>query len=286
MSAADTFAGLYRLAALRRAAEPVWDAIDAMVVPTYPRPVTLAEIAADPIGPNSGLGTYTNFVNLLDLCALAVPGPFRTRRACRPGMTLIAPAGLDAALVADIGRADFHAAQRRSRMGATGATLPATEGTATATAATPGVATSMAAQDVRSRSAWWAPTCRGSPLNARSSRCAWCPLHPKRSADDGPGLPHSMRCPAAARAAAWAGAGRGRAPATRSRRRSGPWPAGRLRTLCRRHSRRRLALARCDLPTAPRRRGSSARRRGRARGRPTFRGFGGWRHVFSKRGRR
>ena len=46
--------------------------------------VPLADVTADPIGPNSELGTYTNFVNLLGLCALAVPGRFRDD-GFRPG---------------------------------------------------------------------------------------------------------------------------------------------------------------------------------------------------------
>ena len=98
-SAADAFAGIYRQAELRRATEGIWRTVDALVVPTYPKPVSLADIAADPIGPNSALGTYTNFVNLLDLCALAVPGPFRTD-GFPSGVTLIAPQGEDATLAA------------------------------------------------------------------------------------------------------------------------------------------------------------------------------------------
>jgi allophanate hydrolase len=105
-SAADAFAGVYRLAELRRRTEGLWRDIDAMLVPTFPRPRTLADLEADPLGPNAELGTYTNFVNLLNLCAIAVP--------CRPrtdglpaGVTLIAPAGHDA-LIASLG-ADLHA---------------------------------------------------------------------------------------------------------------------------------------------------------------------------------
>ncbi len=82
-SAADAFAGLYSLAELRRAADAVWERVDVLAVPTYPRPQTRAAVAADPIGPNSELGTYTNFVNLLDWCALAVPGRARRRRLSR-----------------------------------------------------------------------------------------------------------------------------------------------------------------------------------------------------------
>jgi allophanate hydrolase len=99
LSAADAFAGFYRLAELRRATEPVWQAVDALVVPTVPRPCRVAEVGADPIGPNTALGTYTNFVNLLDLCALAVPG--RPRDDGFPsGVTLIAPAGSDGRIAA------------------------------------------------------------------------------------------------------------------------------------------------------------------------------------------
>ncbi len=119
-SAADAFADIYKLAALRRAAEPLWAMVDALVVPTYPRPVKRAELEADPISPNSGLGTYTNFVNLLDLCALAVPGPFRTD-GFPSGITLIAPAEADARL-ATLG-ARFHAAAAIP-LGATHARLP------------------------------------------------------------------------------------------------------------------------------------------------------------------
>ena len=73
LSAVDAFEGFYRLKALRRDCEALLSGVDALCVPTIPSFVTMAEIAADPIGPNSRLGTYTNFVNLLDLCGIAVP---------------------------------------------------------------------------------------------------------------------------------------------------------------------------------------------------------------------
>lgn len=96
-SAADAFTGLYELARLRRQAASIWQNIDVLVVPTYPRPRTLADLEADPIGPNMELGTYTNFVNLLDMCALAVPAGVRAD-GFPSGVTLIAPAGRDAML--------------------------------------------------------------------------------------------------------------------------------------------------------------------------------------------
>ena len=119
-SAADAFAGLYRLAGLRRAASAVWKEIDALVVPTFPRPRSVADVLADPLGPNAELGTYTNFVNLLDLCALAVPGGFRAD-GFPAGVTFIAPAGEDH-LIAGLG-AEFQAAAGVP-LGATGAANP------------------------------------------------------------------------------------------------------------------------------------------------------------------
>ncbi len=92
LSATDAFRGIYRLAELRRAAEPMLQAVDLLCVPTVPGFCTLAELEADPIGPNSRLGTYTNFVNLVGMCGIAVPTA--PRRDGRPGsVTLLAPGG-------------------------------------------------------------------------------------------------------------------------------------------------------------------------------------------------
>ncbi len=120
LSAADAFAGQYRLAELARRAAPIWEAIDVLVVPTVPDICTLDQVAADPVGANSRLGTYTNFVNLLDLAAIAVPGPFRADG--RPsGVTLIAPAGRDGLLAAMAAR--IHASAGVT-IGAVGSPVP------------------------------------------------------------------------------------------------------------------------------------------------------------------
>lgn len=93
-SAADAFRGFYRLAELKRAAEPLLKDIDMLCVPTIPRFFSVKDLEADPVGPNSKLGTYTNFVNLMDMCGIAVP--VHTRADGRPGsVTLLAPAGAD-----------------------------------------------------------------------------------------------------------------------------------------------------------------------------------------------
>jgi allophanate hydrolase len=106
-TAADAFAAFYQLEDLRRVRDHVFRGIDAMVLPTTPTIYTVEQVLADPIGLNSRLGTYTNFVNLLDMSALAVPAAMRADGAPF-GVTLLALAGEDAMLAA-IGRV-FHAA--------------------------------------------------------------------------------------------------------------------------------------------------------------------------------
>jgi allophanate hydrolase len=77
-SAVDTFNAAYKLEELRRTTAGVWNDIDVMILPTAPRTYTIAEIQEAPIERNSHLGHYTNFVNLLDLSAVAVPAGFRS----------------------------------------------------------------------------------------------------------------------------------------------------------------------------------------------------------------
>jgi allophanate hydrolase len=105
VTAADAFTAFYRLEALRRARDRTFGAIDALALPTVPTIYTIEQVLAEPIVLNSRLGTYTNFVNLLDLCGLAVPASMRPD-GTPFGITLLAPAGADA-LLASIGR-EFH----------------------------------------------------------------------------------------------------------------------------------------------------------------------------------
>ncbi len=109
VTAADAFAAFYKLAELRRARDRTFAAIDALVLPTAPTIYTVAEVLADPIALNSKLGTYTNFVNLLDLCGLAVPASMRSD-GMPFGITLLAPGGEDA-MLASLGR-QFHHSYR------------------------------------------------------------------------------------------------------------------------------------------------------------------------------
>ena len=98
MTAIETFAGMYRLAELRRQSEPTWDLVDALLLPVTPTHPRLAEVAADPIGVNSRLGRFTNMTNLLDLCAVAVPAGMRSD-GLPFGVQLLAPAFSDRKLL-------------------------------------------------------------------------------------------------------------------------------------------------------------------------------------------
>ena len=99
LTAVDAFEGMYRLEALRAAAAAQWKEMDVLALPTTGTIYTHARIAADPIGLNANLGYYTNFVNLLDLAAIAVPGG-RRPSGLPFGISLIAPAFHDEALCA------------------------------------------------------------------------------------------------------------------------------------------------------------------------------------------
>ena len=120
MSAADAFRGIYRLAELKRAAEPILERLDMLCVPTIPTFYSVSDLEADPVAPNSNFGTYTNFVNLLDMCGIAVPTAPRSDG--RPGsVTLLSTAGKDAA-VASLARS-FEADCARN-LGATQHPVP------------------------------------------------------------------------------------------------------------------------------------------------------------------
>ena len=123
LTAAAGFRAQYRLAELKRQSDALMDTVDALLLPTTPGIYTRAAVQADPITLNSQLGTWTNFVNLLDMCALALPGGFRGD-GLPGGFTLIGPAWQDHAL------ADFG--QRWQQIqpwqaGATGQPLPTTQ---------------------------------------------------------------------------------------------------------------------------------------------------------------
>jgi allophanate hydrolase len=97
-SAADAFRGMHRLQELRNRCDRLWADADALLVPTVPATFTRAEIADDPIGRNLELGRFTQFANLLDLAAVAVPAGITPDR--RPaGVTLLGPAFSESVLL-------------------------------------------------------------------------------------------------------------------------------------------------------------------------------------------
>lgn len=98
-SAADAYRAAYRLRELQRAAEAEWRKMDVLCLPTTGTMFTLAEIETEPVQRNTDLGYYTNFVNLLDLSAVAVPAGLTIAGGLPFGVSLIAPAFADEPLL-------------------------------------------------------------------------------------------------------------------------------------------------------------------------------------------
>mgnify|MGYP002824444591 CR=1 FL=1 len=83
------FEAQYQLQTFRHHCTALWERIDFMLLPTAPTHPTIASVEAEPILRNQELGTYTNFVNLMNLCAIAAPAGFETRAGLPFGMSLI-----------------------------------------------------------------------------------------------------------------------------------------------------------------------------------------------------
>jgi allophanate hydrolase len=98
LGAMSVFEGIHRLAELRRQAKAIWHELDALILPTAPLHPTHAQVADDPIRINDRLGRFTNFANLMDLAAVAVPAGERAD-GLPFGVTLLAPAGEDQRLL-------------------------------------------------------------------------------------------------------------------------------------------------------------------------------------------
>ncbi|MBT9553925.1 MAG: allophanate hydrolase [Hydrogenophaga sp.] len=123
-TAADAFAASYKLKALKRVCDAVWKDIDCLLTPTAGTIYRIADMQADPIRLNSNLGYYTNFMNLLDYAAVAVPAGFQASGDAQGlpwGVTLAAPAFKDVPLLRLADR--FHRAQAALSLGATTAKL-------------------------------------------------------------------------------------------------------------------------------------------------------------------
>ncbi|MBI37640.1 MAG: allophanate hydrolase [Alphaproteobacteria bacterium] len=118
--AADAFAAEYRLRELGRKIETVWSQIDMVLSPTAGTIYTIDEVEADPIKLNSNLGTYTNFMNLLDLCGVSVPAGFGSD-GMPFGVTLFGPALHDRSLLPLADKIHYYS---KAGMGMTRTKLP------------------------------------------------------------------------------------------------------------------------------------------------------------------
>lgn len=98
LSAADAYKGSYALQKAQNDTQAIWKMVDCLLTPTTPTVFSIKDVEADPIGLNSMLGTYTNFMNLLDYAAVAMPTGFRADKM-PTGITLFAPAGSDRKLL-------------------------------------------------------------------------------------------------------------------------------------------------------------------------------------------
>jgi allophanate hydrolase len=121
LSAVEGFTAFYRLAELIRAAEPQWRQMDVLLLPTTGTTYRIDQVLADPIALNSNLGLYTNFVNLMDLSAVAVPAGFRPN-GLPFGVTLIGRAFEDERVARLADR--LHRTIEAPTIGATGLPLP------------------------------------------------------------------------------------------------------------------------------------------------------------------
>ncbi len=117
---ADAFAAFHAVALARRQVAALFAGYDALIVPTAPATPTLAELAADPIGANSRLGTFSTFVNLCDLAGFAVPCGV-TRSGLPVGATVLGPAWAEGRLAP---LADRLHRRRVAHVGATERALP------------------------------------------------------------------------------------------------------------------------------------------------------------------
>ncbi len=98
-TAADAFKAQYQLMAYKRRCDLLWQDIDMMLTPTAGSIYSIEAVNRDPVRLNSELGYYTNFMNLLDYSAVAIPAGFQ-RDGLPFGVTLFAPAGADDDLLA------------------------------------------------------------------------------------------------------------------------------------------------------------------------------------------
>lgn len=120
--AADAFAAQYQLKALQKEAARIWQQVDVLITPTVPTHPSIDEMLAEPIARNTELGEYTNYMNLLDCAAVAVPSGFV--RDLPFGITLVAPAHQDVPLLHLADRWQQALQGRAATLGVSNWTMP------------------------------------------------------------------------------------------------------------------------------------------------------------------
>ncbi len=123
LTATETFDGLYKMQDFKKAADSIVNSVDCLVIPTTSHHYTIEEMNKNPIELNSRLGYYTNFINLLDYSALAIPAGF-TQQGLPFGITLFADAFADK-ILQSISEKYLHI--NNWGMGATGLAMPTTK---------------------------------------------------------------------------------------------------------------------------------------------------------------
>ena len=119
MTASQAFEGIYAMETLKQKVRPIWQEIDCLVVPTTGTVYRIEEIEREPLKLNSNLGYYTNFVNLLDLSAIAIPNGFQPI-GIPTGITFISPPYSESYLLS-LGSVFHHSCN--TQLGATGFNL-------------------------------------------------------------------------------------------------------------------------------------------------------------------
>jgi allophanate hydrolase len=121
-SAGDAFNGQYALERFRQETSDTWNIVDFLLLPTVPNIFRIAEVENDPVALNSQLGLFTNFLNLLDLAAVAAPAGFRPD-GLPCGITFVGQAFSDQLL---LGLAASYLLSLSPNLGGTGLPYPDT----------------------------------------------------------------------------------------------------------------------------------------------------------------
>ncbi len=171
-TAADAFAAQYRLAALKKICDSLLQQADFVLTPTCPRFYTRAEMAEQPIANNSRLGTYTNFVNLLDYSATAIPVGF-TASGVPWGVTLCSAAFDDIRL---LGFAGLLHRDCELPLGATGHT-PSANHTGAATTVSKSIDVVVCGAHLQGQPLNWQLTERGGQLQQLTSSSPYYALY-------------------------------------------------------------------------------------------------------------